>query len=57
MEEKQTIRLISPDGTESVVEIDKELYERFSARAKELGVSENELFLVAMDAFLKSQGY
>lgn len=57
MSEKQTIRLISPDGSEDVIEIDKELYDRFAARAKELGVPENELFIAAMDAFLKKEGF
>ncbi len=57
MGEKQTIRLVSPDGTEDVIEIEKELYDRFAARAKELGVSENELFVIALSAFLKKEGY
>lgn len=57
MSKKQTIRLISPDGTEDVIEIEKELYDRFTARAKELGVPENELFIIALDAFLKKEGY
>jgi len=57
MAEKQTIRLKSPDGSEDVIEIDKDLYDRFAARAKELGVPEDELFIIAMDAYLKEQGY
>ena len=55
--EKQTIRLTSPDGTEDVIEVDKELYDRFAARAKELGKTENELLIIALDAFLKKEGY
>jgi len=55
MAEKQTIRLKSPDGSEEVIEIDKDLYDQFAARAKELGVPENELFIIAMDAFLKGE--
>lgn len=57
MSEKQIIRLTSPDGTEDVIEIDQELYDRFAARAKELGQSEQELFIIALDAFLKKEGY
>ena len=56
MGEKQTIRLISPDGTEDVVEIDEELWDRFCARARVLGVSENELFVIALGAFLEKEG-
>jgi len=57
MAEKQTIRLTSPDGSEDVIEIDKDLYDRFAARAKELGQTENELFIIALDTYLKEQGY
>ena len=57
MAEKQTIRLTSPDGSEDVIEIDKDLYDRFAARAKELGQTENELFIIALDAYLKEEGY
>jgi len=57
MSEKQTIILVSPDGLEDIIEIDKDLYERFALRAKELGRTENELFIIAMGAFLKKEGY
>jgi len=57
MGEKETIRLISPDGTEEVIKIEKELYDRFAVRAKELGVSENKLFVIALGAFLEKKGY
>jgi len=55
--EKQTIRLKSPDGSVDEIEIDKDLYDRFAARAKELGQTENELFIIALDAYLKEEGY
>ena len=57
MAEKQTIRLKSPDGSVDEIEIDKDLYDRFAARAKELGQTENELFIIALDAYLKEEGY
>lgn len=57
MGETQTIRLTSPDGSEDLIEIDQELYDRFAAKAKELGVSEEELFMSALDNFLKSEGF
>ena len=57
MGEKQTIRLISPDGTETVIEIDKDLYDQFAARAKELGRTVNELFLIALGTYLEKKGY
>ncbi|KKM82705.1 hypothetical protein LCGC14_1316820 [marine sediment metagenome] len=55
--EKQTIRLVYPDGSAEVIKIDKDLYDRFAAQAKELGVSENDLFFTAMKAFLEKEGY
>jgi hypothetical protein len=57
MGETQRIRIISPDGSEDVIDIDQELYDRFAARAKELGVSEEKLFVAILDDFLKKQGY
>jgi len=57
MGEKQTIRLISQDGTETVIEIDKDLYDQFAARAKELGRTVNELFLIALGTYLEKKGY
>lgn len=57
MVSEQTIRMTSPDGTESVVEIDQELWDRFAARAEDLGVSEEDAFLAAMSGYLESQGY
>lgn len=57
MGEKQTIRLTSPDGTETFIKIDKDLYDQFAALAKELGKTENELFLIALGTFLEKEGY
>lgn len=57
MGEKQIIRLTSPDGSEDVIEIDVELWERFQAKAKELGMTEQELFVIALDTFLMKEGY
>ncbi|MBA7654779.1 hypothetical protein ES703_62672 [subsurface metagenome] len=55
MGEKQIIRLTSPDGSEDVIEMDVELWERFQAKAKELGMTEQELFVIALDTFLMKE--
>lgn len=55
--EKVKIRLLSPSGAEDIVEIPKDLFDRFSKRAEELEVPVDELFRIALDNFLKSEGY
>lgn len=54
--EKVKIILESPDGTKETVEIPADLWRRFEARAKELGVPIDELFEVAVDVYLKDKG-
>lgn len=51
--EKQTIRLVSPDGTEDLVEVDPGLWDQFTARAQELGVPAQDLFVTALEAFVR----
>jgi len=43
------------DGAEAVIKDDQTLWDRFTARAEELGVPEQDLFFIAMESFLKSQ--
>jgi len=57
MGEKQIIRLTSPDGSEDVIEIESSTWERFQAKANELGMTEQELFVIALDTFLMKEGY
>ena len=57
MGDKVTLRLSSPAGGVDVIEVDADLWERFEAKAKELRVPIEELFVVALDAYLKKQGY
>ena len=51
-----TLKLESPLCTEEI-EVPAELWERFEERAKELETPVEELFVIAIDAFLKSRGY
>ncbi len=51
-----TLKLESPLCTEEI-EVPAELWDRFEERAKELGTPIEELFTIALDAFLKSRGY
>lgn len=51
----QTLRLIHEDGTEEAIEVDQALWDRFTARAEELGVPEQDLFIIALESFVKSQ--
>lgn len=51
------LTLESPDGTKDTVEVPDELWERFENLAKERGIPVEELFEIAMDVYLKAQGY
>lgn len=55
--EKVTVTLVRPDGSVYLQEeVDAEKWAKFEKRAQELGVPVEELFDVAMDAFLESKG-
>lgn len=56
LEKTVTLTISSPLG-EDEIEVPEELWGRFEQRAKELGLPAEELFTVALDAYLKSQGY
>ncbi len=47
----------SPGGGEDIVEIPADLWERFEAKAKELNLSIQETFELAVSEYLKGRGY
>jgi len=51
-----TLKLSSPLCDEEI-EIPEDLWKRFEDRAKELETPVEELFVIALDAFLKKRGY
>ena len=56
MSKTVTLKLESALCTEEI-EVPEELWKRFEERARELGTPVEELFEIALDAYLKSQGY
>jgi len=56
MSKTVTLKLESPLCKEEI-EVPEELWERFEERARELGTPVEYLFEIALDAFLKAQGY
>ncbi len=56
MSKTVTLKLESPLCTEEI-EVPEELWKRFEDRAKELETPVEELFSIALDAYLKSEGY
>ena len=55
MSKTVTLKLESALCTEEI-EVPEELWKRFEERARELGTPVEELFEIALDAYLKSQG-
>jgi len=56
MSKTVTLKLESALCTEEI-EVPEELWKRFEERARELRTPVEELFEIALDAFLKAQGY
>ena len=52
---QQTIRLIHEDGTEDVVEVDQALWDKFAARAEDLGVPVEQHFLKVLADFVRRE--
>lgn len=56
MSDTVVLHLVGSEGEEDV-EISAELWEKFEQRAQELNTPVEELFVIAMDHFLKSEGH
>jgi len=55
MADKKTLRLVSSDGNEDLVEIEQHLWDRFVARAAEMGMTEEDALVAALDSFLRAE--
>lgn len=56
MSDTVVLHLVGSEGEEDI-EISTELWGEFEQRAKELNTPVEELFVIALDHFLKSEGY